>query len=155
MALPEFPVEGGCLCRRVRYRLKAAPQTVYRCHCKDCQRTSGAGYSMSAVVAEGDVELLGGELVPYEKTADSGRHPHMMRCSHCGTLLWNVPEGGGTLILKPGTLDNMDWAEPVGNIWTASKAAWVEIEPDAVNYPGQATPNRDRLVAAWDERHRR
>lgn len=155
MDLPQFPIEGGCVCGRVRYRLKAAPLTVYRCHCKDCQRTSGAAYSMSAIVPIENVELLRGELVAYDKTADSGRHMDMMRCRNCGTLIWNAaPGGGGILVLKPGTLDDMGWAEPVGNIWTASKAAWMQIEPDAVNYPGQATPNRDRLIAAWDERHR-
>jgi len=36
MALPRFPVEGGCQCGAVRYRLKASPRTVYNCHCKDC-----------------------------------------------------------------------------------------------------------------------
>ena len=30
---------------------------------------------------------------------------------------------------RAGTLDNMDWAEPIGNIWTDSKAAWVKIDP--------------------------
>ncbi|HVI11896.1 MAG TPA: hypothetical protein VM822_03395, partial [Pseudolabrys sp.] len=28
MALPEFPVEGGCQCGAVRYRLKASPLTI-------------------------------------------------------------------------------------------------------------------------------
>ena len=32
----------------------------------------------------------------------------------------------------------MDWAEPVGNIWSDSKAAWVKIEPELVNFLGQA-----------------
>ena len=39
---------------------------------------------------------------------------------------------------RAGTLDNMDWAEPVGNIWSDSKAAWVKIEPELVNFLGQA-----------------
>ena len=35
MKLPAFPVEGGCQCGTVRYRLKAAPLGIYACHCKD------------------------------------------------------------------------------------------------------------------------
>jgi hypothetical protein len=41
-------------------------------------------------------------------------------------------------VARAGTLDNMDWAEPVGNIWSDSKAAWVKIEPELVNFLGQA-----------------
>src|SRR5690606_31946296 len=65
--LPEFPVEGGCQCGAVRYRVTAAPATVYRCHCKDCQRLSGAAWSMSMVMAAERVELLKGTLVSYDK----------------------------------------------------------------------------------------
>lgn len=149
----QFPVEGGCLCGKVRYRLKASPQTVYRCHCKDCQRTSGAGYSMSAVVDAMNIELTAGELVAFEKAADSGRRILRMRCPECGTIVWSLPAAGGPLIiLKPGTLDDSSWAQPVGNIWTASKASWIEIDPDDTSYPGQAVPDRAALVAAWQAR---
>ena len=58
MRLPEFPVEGGCQCGAVRYRLTAAPLGVYACHCKDCQRWSGAAYQLSMVVNTTDLELL-------------------------------------------------------------------------------------------------
>eukprot|EP01036_Dinobryon_divergens_P058580 gene58580-78143_t len=37
MKLPQFPVDGGCQCGAVRYRLLAAPLGIYACHCKDCQ----------------------------------------------------------------------------------------------------------------------
>jgi hypothetical protein len=41
-------------------------------------------------------------------------------------------------VARAGPLDNMDWAEPVGNIWSDSKATWVKIEPELVNFLGQA-----------------
>ena len=53
MKLPAFPVEGGCQCGAVRYRLKAAPLGVYACHCKDCQRFSGTTHTLSMVVKAG------------------------------------------------------------------------------------------------------
>jgi hypothetical protein len=65
MKLPNFPVEGGCQCRAVRYRLNAGPLTVYNCHCKDCQRSSGATNSMSMLMRRQDVELLCGTLTTY------------------------------------------------------------------------------------------
>ena len=71
MALPKFPVEGGCQCGAVRYRLKASPLTVYNCHCKDCQRFSGAACSISMIVRNENFEVLSGQTVRYDRKAAS------------------------------------------------------------------------------------
>ena len=71
--LPKFPVEGGCICGAVRYRLNAAPLGIYNCHCKDCQRSAGSAYSASMVVRREDFEVIAGETMTYDKRADSGR----------------------------------------------------------------------------------
>ena len=39
---PIFPLEGGCDCGRVRYRMETAPLFVHCCHCRWCQRETGA-----------------------------------------------------------------------------------------------------------------
>lgn len=149
MKLPVFPVEGGCQCRAVRYRIKAGPLGVYNCHCKDCQRASGATHTMSMVLPRDAVELLSGALAVYDKAADSGRTVRMLGCAECGTKVWNEPLASPQfLILKPGTLDDMSWAVPIGNIWTASKAPWVAIDETQVNFPGQPA-DRQPLFDAW------
>ena len=94
MGLPAFPVEGGCQCGAVRYRLKASPLSVYNCHCKDCQRYSGAAWSMSMIVRDGDFEVLSGEVERYDRRADSGNVIAMNFCRHCHTWLWNDPPSG-------------------------------------------------------------
>lgn len=149
ITLPAFPVEGGCQCGAVRYRLKAAPKGVYACHCKDCQRFSGTTHTISMVVGVDDVELVKGTLIHFDKAADSGRVVRMLGCERCGTKVWNEPLASPALIvMKPGTLDDMGWAAPVGNIWTESRAPWVVIDPDVPNFPGQP-PNRQPLFDAW------
>jgi hypothetical protein len=150
MKLPVFPVAGGCQCRAVRYQITAPPLGVYNCHCKDCQRSSGGTHTMSMPTRRAHVVLLQGELVAFDKAADSGRVVRMMGCARCGTKVWNEPLLFTTmLVVKPGTLDDMSWATPVGNIWTASKAPWVEIDDTLVNFPGQP-PDRQPLFDAWD-----
>ena len=149
MKLPYFPVEGGCQCGAVRYRLKAAPLGVYSCHCKDCQRFSGTTHSMSMVVRVEDAELIAGELAGFDKAADSGRTVRMLGCIACGTKIWNEPlSARHLLILKPGTLDDMSWAKPIGNIWTESRAPWITIDDTLVNFPRQP-PDRQPLYDAW------
>jgi hypothetical protein len=150
MKLPAFPVEGGCQCRAVRYQLRAGPLGVYNCHCKDCQRASGGTHTMSMFVRRDDVRLLSGALAIYDKAADSGRTVRSHGCAQCGTKVWNEPLSFPEfLVLRPGTLDDMRWAVPVGNIWTASAAPWATIDANLVNFPGQP-PSRQPLFDAWE-----
>ncbi len=37
-------VTGGCLCGEVRYRAQGEPLWVVHCHCRWCQRVSGAAF---------------------------------------------------------------------------------------------------------------
>jgi hypothetical protein len=152
MRLPDFPIEGGCQCGAVRYRLTAPPITIYNCYCKDCQRFSGATHSMSMVVTRESLEVLSGTFAAHERTANSGRVARMHACADCGTKLWNEPLAAPDIrILKPGTLDDMSWAAPVGNIWTARRAPWVTIDETLVNFEGQP-PDRQPLYDAWTRR---
>lgn len=152
MKLPQFPVEGGCICGAVRYRITAPPLGVYACHCKDCQRSSGAGFTLSMIVKTETLELTAGVLAPYDKSADSGRTVRVMRCPHCGVNVYNEPLASPHMrVVKPGTLDDASWAVPVGNIWTASALPWVRIEPTVPNFPGQPAdrqPLFDAFAAA-------
>lgn len=150
ISLPQFPIEGGCVCGTVRYRITAAPLSAYRCHCRDCQKLSGTTHSMSMPLARERLEHLSGELATYDKPADSGRVVRMHACASCGTKLWNEPlASSGLLVLKPGTLDDATWIRPVGNIWTSSALPWAEIDVDLVNFPGQP-PDRQPLYDAWN-----
>lgn len=152
--LPRFPVEGGCVCGAVRYRLTARPLGVYACHCKDCQRSSGTGYAISAMVETAALEVITGTLVGWEKRADSGRIARVMRCAQCGTNVWNEPLAAPHLrVLRPGTLDDSRWAAPVGNIWTDRALPWVVIDPNLPHFPGQPAdrqPLYDAFAASVD-----
>ena len=146
---PEFPIEGGCVCGAVRYRITAPPLSAYNCHCRDCQKMSGATHSMSMPMARDNLEHLSGMLVAYDKPSDSGRVVRMMACSQCGTKLWNEPLASPAMrVLKPGTLDDASWIRPVGNIWTSSALPWASVDPELVNFPGQPA-DRQPLFDAW------
>ena len=54
-----FPIEGGCDCHTVRYRLVAAPLFVHCCHCRWCQRESGASFALNAMIEADRVTILG------------------------------------------------------------------------------------------------
>lgn len=151
--LPNFPVGGGCQCGAVRYQLLAPPLGVYACHCADCRRFSGTTHTLSMPIRKETLRHLAGALSFFDKTAGSGRVVRMVACANCGNKLWNEPLSAPELIiLKPGTLDDMSWAEPVGHIWTASRVSWVEIDAGQPGFAGQP-PSREALYAAWDAAH--
>src|SRR3546814_10161202 len=55
-----YPMEGGCGCRDLRYRLTTAPLIVHCCHCRWCQRETGSAFVLNAVVEDDRLELLHG-----------------------------------------------------------------------------------------------
>lgn len=46
----DFPIEGGCSCKSVCYRLEGAPLFVHCCHCTWCQRETGASFALNAII---------------------------------------------------------------------------------------------------------
>ncbi len=56
-----FPIEGGCDCRKIRYRMETAPLFVHCCHCRWCQRESGASFALNAMIEADRITLLAAE----------------------------------------------------------------------------------------------
>jgi hypothetical protein len=48
----KLPQTGGCQCGAIRYEIAEAPQSVYTCHCRDCQRLTSSAFSMGVIVSE-------------------------------------------------------------------------------------------------------
>ena len=44
--------EGGCLCGQVRYGFTGDPLLVGVCHCRNCQKQSGAPFSLVVSIAD-------------------------------------------------------------------------------------------------------
>ena len=42
--------DGGCTCGTVRYRMTSAPMFVHCCHCRWCQRETGASFALNAMI---------------------------------------------------------------------------------------------------------
>jgi hypothetical protein len=53
-----FPLDGGCACGYVRYRLEDVPIIVHCCHCTSCQRESGTAFAINAVIESSKVTVL-------------------------------------------------------------------------------------------------
>jgi hypothetical protein len=128
-----FPIEGGCGCRAVRYRMATAPMFVHACHCRWCQRETGTAFALNAMIEADRVELLQGQPEMTDTPSQSGRGQKIWRCPSCKVAVWSNYGGGGDKVrfVRVGTLDDPDSCPPDMHIFTMSKQPWVVI-PEAM-----------------------
>jgi hypothetical protein len=149
IVLPDFPVEGGCVCGALSYRLIAGPLYVIACHCLPCQCLSGSDYSLSMFVRREDFQLVTGSAKRCARSADSGRMVEGHFCGECGVRVWHEQSHSPQLLnVKAGTLDDPSWAVPVGHIWTMRKKRHVVLEEGTVQVSGQPAV-RQVFFDAW------
>jgi hypothetical protein len=123
--------DGGCTCRRVRYRLADKPMFVHCCHFRWCQRESGSAFAMKALIEADRDELLHGDVEIVDTPANRGKGQRIARCPTCRIALWSNYGGAGDLIrfVRVGTLDEPDRHPPDIHIFTMSKQPWFELPP--------------------------
>ena len=128
----DFPAEGGCTCRSVRYRLASAPLFVHCCHCTWCQRETGSAFAINALIESDRVEVLCGQPEPVLTPSNSGRGQTIVRCPQCEIALWSHYAGGGTAFsfIRVGTLDDPNLVPPDIHIFTSTKQRWVVLPAD-------------------------
>lgn len=124
-----MPLDGGCDCRHVRYRMTTRPLIVHCCHCSWCQRESGAAFALNAMIEADRVRLLSGEVRLVDTPSASGEGQKIARCPRCLIALWSHYAGAGAILsfVRVGTLDEPDRLPPEIHIFTSTKQAWLQI----------------------------
>jgi hypothetical protein len=125
----DLPLEGGCTCRAVRYRLASRPLFVHCCHCTWCQRESGSSFALNAMIESERVELLSGAPELVETPSASGAGQRIARCPRCRIAVWSHYAGAGDAVrfVRVGTLDEPGRLPPDIHIFIASKQPWVVL----------------------------
>lgn len=116
--------EGGCLCGAVRYVIEAGPiaESAY-CHCRTCQKQSGAPVVAWFAVPPDRVRATMGSPKTYRASARAGRE----FCSECGTyLFFREDDPAATVSINTATLDEPALAPPEFHIWNESRIGWFE-----------------------------
>ena len=123
--------DGGCTCRAVRYRMQSEPLIVHCCHCRWCQRETGASFALNALIEADRVSVLDGAPEVVDTPSASGIGQRISRCPRCRIALWSNYGGSGDKVrfIRVGTLDDPDRLPPDIHIYTASKQPWVMLDP--------------------------
>ena len=132
--MTEFPISGGCLCGAVRFRVTAEPVAAYYCHCRMCQRTSGAPLTASATVPIEGFAFTKGEPAVYQSSANLVR----LFCGTCGCqLAARHPVDPKLMDFNLGCLDDPEAIKPNYHVFTSSRIGWFEVADDLPRHAEQ------------------
>src|SRR5574341_562668 len=81
---------GGCLCGAIRYTIGAPVTALRACHCLNCQKASGTGGTVNAVVPSESFRITKGQTRRYDDSAtESGRTLSRHFCANCGSPIYS------------------------------------------------------------------
>ena len=107
---------------------------MLNCHCRDCQRSSGAPFASGILVLAADTEITGTPKT-YSVRAGSGGLAIRSFCSDCGAPLFTRSEAAPEVMsIRFPTLDNLSAFQPMLDIWTSSAQPWVCLSQAIPHY---------------------
>ncbi|WP_414931032.1 GFA family protein [Vibrio mimicus] len=117
-------LDGGCLCGKLRYSIDAIPIDAGFCHCKICQKSSGAPTVAWLTIPFSGFTYTSGSAGVYVSSQDYQRE----FCGHCGSqIAFRAINDPKRIDITACTLDNSSNVEPQYHIWCQSKVNWLHI----------------------------
>jgi len=130
------PITGGCLCGAVRYEASEPPTDSAYCHCRMCQRWTGAPVSAAVCFRIAALATTHGQPKFYNSS------PSVERgfCSDCGSSLLARYSDFGEVWVKIGSLDNPQNALPQRHMSIESQLPWHVIADDLPRIRSEEEP---------------
>jgi hypothetical protein len=123
---------GGCQCGAIRFSVSATPNRVSICHCRMCQKASGAPFASFADLNKTDFTWTKGRPSAYRSSSIAERD----FCPACGTPLSFRRIDGDRIEIMTGAFDRPDQLVPTRQYGSESRLGWVV---GIANLPSQTT----------------
>jgi len=117
-------ITGGCLCGAVRYEVEKGPvsESGY-CHCRTCQRQSGAPVVAFFAVKPERFRYTKGLPALYRASDFASRE----FCPACGTyLVFREDDAAATVSVNTASLDDASLIPPLYHIYCESRIRWFD-----------------------------
>jgi hypothetical protein len=110
-----------CHCGSLRLKTSGDPVLVNMCHCRDCQRRTGALAGSGAIFEKAQVSIEGSSKV-FERAAQEGRKIRFHFCPNCGTsLYWDGDIRPDMYAVAVGAFADPAFPPPTVSIYEESK----------------------------------
>jgi hypothetical protein len=83
-------IAGGCACGAIRYEVSADPIVMFNCHCRDCQKTTGSGYTPVFYAPANAFKITKGTPKYHETKSEMIGDNTRGFCSECGSRLFGA-----------------------------------------------------------------
>ena len=123
---------GGCQCGAIRFAVSAPPVKVSICHCRMCQKASGAPFASFADIDRENFIWTRGKPAAFRSSSIAERD----FCRECGTPLTFRRIDGPRIEIMTGAFDRPDRVIPTQQFGTESRLGWVV---GVANLPSQTT----------------
>ena len=124
-----LPLDGGCFCGTIRYRIDQPPLFTMACHCTDCQQMTASAFSLGLAVAkDGFTVTSDTPSRALDKEAESGATSTRYVCPDCAGWTHTTTTGSpDSVIVRPSSLDDPTWIRPIAEIFTRSVLPWARL----------------------------
>ena len=129
---PKPVLTGGCQCGAIRFALSKAPVRVSICHCRMCQKATGAPFASFADITKTELTWTKGQPSFFRSSSIAERG----YCAACGTPLSFRLIDGPKIEILTGNFDRPDRIVPTRQYGTESRLGWVV---GISNLPSQTT----------------
>jgi len=143
-----LPVEGGCMCGKVRMKVNAPPIVTMACHCRGCQKMSASAFSITAMIPAAGFEVIKGETQIGALHGESKYH----YCPYCLNWLYTAPAGSPFINVRSTMFDVPLWSTPFIESYVSEKISWAT---SGARHSFEKYPTPDRYgplmaeYAAW------
>jgi len=125
--------EGGCLCGKVRFRVTAESLDSGYCHCRMCQRNSGAPTVAWATFPVESFTWSAAVPAIYASSAQAKRS----FCPTCGSyLMFSSIESPQEISLNVASFDTPEVFPPRKHIFVESRIAWFRTRDELPEHVG-------------------
>ena len=149
MAIDGTGLAGGCQCGAVRYRLIAEPTGASICHCRMCQKASGAPFMAFGGVRLKEFVVTNGAIATFSSSDIAERGI----CAQCGTPLTYRLLSSDRISVALGSLDDPNSIEPQSQLGLESEVRWLR---GALTVPGRRTDEwlaKKKIASVHNHQH--
>ena len=103
-------ITGSCLCGNLRYTVRSDPVLTGICHCKSCQKQTGAAFAVAIVVPKSSLSIEG-DLASFEVVGASGLPTRRVFCPKCGSPIAVDPSSNPNRSSASGNVVRPVWRD--------------------------------------------
>jgi hypothetical protein len=125
-----------CQCGSLRATVSGEPTIVVACHCKACQRRTGAVIGTTAFFNKSQVRVEGPKKTYTRDIEGVQRKVRFHFCPTCGSsVYWHLDLRPDHYGIAVGAFTDPDFPPPTQSVWEQTKHSWINLPEGVRHFP--------------------